>query len=142
LIRAVLDTNVLISGVIRPLGVAGDILWRLREGKFALVYTEPILVELAEVMNRPRMRGKYGLESEDIETTLALVLLRGEPAVPTRRISVCRDPTDNMILEAAIAGHADLISSGDDDLLSLQEFEGIPIIAPAEFLGRLAKGTA
>jgi len=140
LIRAVVDTNILISGVIKPEGATGEILRRLRDGEFALPYTEPLLVELAEVINRPRIRQKYRLGSEDIETVLALILLRGEPIDPTRRVEICRDPKDNMILEATAAGQADMISSGDVDLLSLREFEGMPIISPAEFLQRLAKG--
>jgi putative PIN family toxin of toxin-antitoxin system len=140
LIRAVVDTNILISGVIKPERATGEILRRLRDGEFALLYTEPLLVELAEVINRPRIRQKYSLGSEDIETVLALILLRGEPIDPTRRVEICRDPKDNMILEAAVAGQADMITSGDFDLLSLREFAGMPIISPAEFLQRLAKG--
>ena len=140
MIRAVVDTNILISGVIKPEGATGEILRRLRDGEFVLLYTEPLLAELAEVINRPRIRQKYSLGSEDIETVLALILLRGEPIDPTRRVEICRDPKDNMILEAAVAGQADMITSGDFDLLSLREFEGMPIISPAEFLQRLAKG--
>ena len=140
MIRAVVDTNILISGVIKPEGATGEILRRLRDGEFVLLYTEPLLAELAEVINRPRIRQKYGLGSEDIETVLALILLRGEPIDPTRRVEICRDPKDNMILEAAVAGQADMITSGDFDLLSLREFAGMPIISPAEFLQRLAKG--
>jgi len=140
LIRAVVDTNILISGVIKPERATGEILRRLRDGEFALLYTEPLLVEFAEVINRPRIRQKYSLGSEDIETVLALILLRGEPIDPTRRVEICRDPKDNMILEAAVAGQANMITSGDFDLLSLREFEGMPIISSAEFLQRLAKG--
>ena len=140
MIRAVVDTNILISGVIKPERTTGEILRRLRDGEFVLLYTEPLLAELAEVINRPRIRQKYGLGSEDIETVLALILLRGEPIDPTRRVEICRDPKDNMILEATVAGQADMITSGDFDLLSLREFAGMPIISPAEFLQRLAKG--
>ena len=142
MIRAVVDTNILISGVIKPERATGEILRRLRDGEFVLLYTEPLLAELAEVINRPRIRQKYGLGSEDIETVLALILLRGEPIDPTRRVEICRDPKDNMILEAAVAGQADMITSGDFDLLSLREFAGMPIISPAEFLQRLAKGSS
>jgi len=103
LIRAIVDTNILISGVIRPEGVAGTIQGRLRDGDFMLLYSEPLLVELTDVLNRSRIRQKYRLGSEDIETVLALILLRGEPIDPRRRVEICRDPKDNMILEAAVA---------------------------------------
>ena len=50
---------------------------------------------------------------------------------------VCRDPDDDEVLALAIAAHVDLIVSGDNDLLSLASFEGIPIIAPAEAVKRI-----
>ena len=137
MIRAVIDTNLIIRAVIKPGGRVGPVLRRLREGGYTLLYSEPLLIELADVLNRPRIRQKYGLSPQDIQTVLALILLRGEAVTPARRIDTCRDPKDNMILEAAVAGNADGISSGDDDLLSLREFEGIPIVVPADFLRRL-----
>lgn len=56
---------------------------------------------------------------------------------PTRRITACRDSNDNMVLEAAVAGSADVIVSGDEDLLVLHPFEGIDIIGPAAFIRRI-----
>ena len=93
--------------------------------------------ELADVLNRPRMRHKYGLSEADIQTVIGLILLRGESVTPVKRLQVCRDPKDNRFLEAALAGRADVIVSGDQDLLVLQPFEGIPIVKPAEFLDML-----
>jgi predicted nucleic acid-binding protein len=57
--------------------------------------------------------------------------------IPNRRTAVCRDPKDNKVLEAAVAGGGDVIVSGDEDLLVLNPFEGIPIVGPAEFLAML-----
>jgi len=133
-IRAVIDTNILVSALIKPSGTVGPVLRYLRDGAYILIYSEPLLTELVDVLNRPRIREKYSLSSEDIETVMALILLRGELVVPKRRITVCRDSQDNMFLEAAADGNANMIVSGDDDLLSLEEFEGIPIITPIEFL--------
>jgi len=133
-IRAVIDTNILVRALIKPLGTVGPVLRYLRDGAYVLIYSEPLLTELVDVLNRPRIREKYSLSSEDIETVMALILLRGELVVPKRRITVCRDSQDNMFLEAAADGNANMIVSGDDDLLSLEEFEGIPIITPIEFL--------
>lgn len=132
--RAVVDTNILVRAVIKPLGTVGPVLRRLRDGDYVLLYSEPILTELVDVLNRPPIREKYGLAPEDIGTVIALLLLRGEAVVPKRRITICRDPKDNMFLEAAAAGSADFIVSGDDDLLDLEAFEGIPIVKPFEFL--------
>jgi hypothetical protein len=65
-----------------------------------------------------------------------LVRLRGELVSPNRKIDACRDPKDNRFLEAAIEGSADMIVSGDADLLDMGEFETIPIVSAAEFLAR------
>ena len=135
--RAVIDTNILVRAVIKPLGTVGPVLRRLRDGDYILVYSEPLITEFVDVLNRPRIKDKYGLAPEDIETVVALILLRGEAVVPTRRITICRDPDDNMFLEAAVDGGADIIVSGDDDLLEIEAFEGIPIVRPGEFLPKL-----
>jgi predicted nucleic acid-binding protein len=52
----------------------------------------------------------------------------------TERVVECRDPTDDKFLELAVNGRADLILTGDNDLLVLKPFRGIPIVAPAAFV--------
>ena len=135
--RAVVDTNILIRALIKPQGTVGPVLTRLRDGDYTLLYAEPLLDELVAKLALPRIRDKYHLTNDDVETVLALILLRGEPVVPQRRITACRDPKDNVVLEVAVAGEADYIVTGDDDLLVLHPFEGIPIVGPAEFLKAL-----
>ena len=127
----------MVRAVIKPLGTVGPVLRRLRDGAYVLLSSDPLLAELVDVLNRPRSRDKYGLTPNDIETVVGLVLLRGEVILPTRRITICRDPKDNMILEAAADGSANVIVSGDKDLLVLEAFEGIPIVTPVEFLASL-----
>ena len=58
--------------------------------------------------------------------------------IPKALAAVCRDPDDNMVLECALAGHAQYIVSGDKDLLELKEFRGVRIVRAAEFLRLLA----
>jgi len=135
--RAVIDTNILIRALIKPQGTVGPVLTRLRDGDYTLLYAEPLLDELVAILALPRIRDKYHLTEDDVETVLALILLRGEPVVPQRRITVCRDPKDNIVLETAVAGDADYIVTGDKDLMVLHPFEGVPIVGPAEFLEAL-----
>jgi putative PIN family toxin of toxin-antitoxin system len=52
----------------------------------------------------------------------------------TTKVSVCRDPKDGKLLELAIDGRADLIITGDKDLLVLNPFEGVPIVTPMDYL--------
>ena len=137
--RAVVDTNILVRALIKPQGSVGPVLRRLRDGAYRLLYSESLLAELVDVLSRPRIRNKYGIGRDDVATVLTLIELRGELVMPQRRIIVCRDPKDNQVLEAAVAGRADIIVSGDDDLLVLHPFEGIPIIVPSIFLAMLDK---
>ena len=133
--RAVVDTNILVRAVIRPQGTVGPVLLRLRQGEYTLLYAWESLEELIDVLNRPRIRQKYGLTDQDIETVIGLILLRGEDVASQERIVVCRDPKDDKFLEAALVGGADYIVSDDADLLELGSFEGMPILRPEEFLG-------
>lgn len=135
--RAVVDTNILVRGLIKPQGTVGPILLRLRHGDYTILYAQSLLEELVDVLNRPRIRRKYQLTDEDIQTIVSLILLRGEAVTPEQRITACRDPKDNKFLEVAVAGKADVIVSGDEDLLVLNPFSGIPIVTPADFLSRL-----
>ena len=134
MIQAIIDTNILVSALIKPEGTVGPVLHRLRDDDYEIVLSEQLLTELVDVLNRPRIKEKYGLDTKDIETVLALLLLRGRIVSPVERIDVCRDPKDNMFLEAALTAEADVIVSGDEDLLVLDSFRSIPVIGPAAFL--------
>jgi uncharacterized protein len=136
-LRAVIDTNILVSGLIRKQGLPGQVLRHLRVGDFTFIYSVPIMVEVVEVLSRPQIQHKYQVESEDITALINLVRLRGELVSPNRTIDACRDPKDNRFLEAAIEGNANIIFSGDKDLLDMADFETIPIVSIAEFLARL-----
>ena len=135
--RSVLDTGVLVSALIRRQGTTGGVLRLLRDGRFTAVYSTDLLVEIIDVLGRPALRAKYHIEPDDISALINLMRLRGELVTPTRKVTACRDPKDDKFLEAALAGGADCIVSGDADLLALTPFEDIPILRPAEFLARL-----
>lgn len=135
--RVVVDTGVLVSALIRPQGTTGAVLRALRDGRFKPVYSIDMLVEIIDVLARQVFRVKYHVEPDHISALINLIRLRGEPVAPQRKIKACRDPKDDRFLEAALAGQADCIVSGDADLLSLTPFEGIPILRPAELLARL-----
>jgi putative PIN family toxin of toxin-antitoxin system len=92
---------------------------------------------LIDVLNRPRLRLRYSLRQEDIESLVKLLLLRGEVVEPARNIAACRDPKDDKVLEVAVEGKVQFIVTGDEDLLVLSPFEGILILGPSEFLRSL-----
>lgn len=135
--RAVIDTGVFVSALIRRKGTTGDVLRALRDGRFTAIYTTDIMVEIIDVLGRTDFRTKYHIEPDDITALVNLIRLRGELVMPARKVTASRDPKDDKFLEAALATQTDCIVSGDADLLELSPYEEIPILRPAEFLAHL-----
>lgn len=135
--RAVIDTNVLVSAVILPTSHVGAVILYMGMGAFTPLYCVEMLEELTNVLARPRIRKKYDISPQYIRNVLDLILLRGQLIEPSERVTVCRDPKDDIFLSAALAGAADVLVSGDEDLLALHPFHGIRIIGPSAFLSEL-----
>lgn len=135
--RSVIDTGVFVSALIRRQGTTGDVLRALRDGRFSVVYSVEILIEIIDVLGRDPFRSTYQIQPQDITALVDLIRLRGELVAPKIKLRVCRDPADDRFLEAALAGQADCLVSGDADLLVLGSYQSIPILRPAEFLARL-----
>src|SRR3989304_2754179 len=102
--RAVLDTNILIRALIRPQGTVGPVIPRLAKGDYTLVYSEPMRNELIAKLALPRIHDKYKITDTQVEALLDLIALRGELVTPERKVKACRDPKDDMFIEAALAG--------------------------------------
>ena len=136
-LRAVIDTGIFVSALIRRRGTIGSVLRALRDGRFTAIYTTDMLVEIIDVLGRDRMRVKYHIQPEDVSALIHLIRLRGELVIPNQKVRACRDPKDDKFLEAALVEGADCIVSGDADLLDMGSFEGIPILRPGEFLAQL-----
>lgn len=129
--RVLLDTNVLISGILFR-GVPRTLLERAIRGEFDLVTSAALLDELEDVLVRsfelpPALARAVRTELE----TLAEVVAPAE--VP----AVSRDPDDDQVLAAAVVGQADAVVTGDQDLLVLETHQTIPIIRPADLVARL-----
>ena len=135
--RAVIDTNVVVSGLIRPRGVPGTVLRALRDRRFVAVVSLPILEELASILSRSWLRSKYGVSEHDVRDLLRLLALRSELVEPTSAIRECRDPRDDMFLEAAVDGGADRVVTGDEDLLDVGSIASVCIVTPADFVKEL-----
>jgi putative PIN family toxin of toxin-antitoxin system len=140
MIRAVLDTNVLVSALLRPFGTPGAILRSLRSGCFTIVFSPELLDELTAVLQNPRIRTKYGIDRPALEAISGLFALRGEMTMISETVQICRDPDDDFLLETAVAGRADYIVSGDVDLLILRKFRKTRIIKGRAFGSPLTRG--
>ncbi len=134
MIRAVLDTNVIVSGVIKGGGPPGQLLTALFDGRFQAVTTPEFLTEIMRVLGYPKIRQRYHVTPETAEAVVTAMAVSSEliPLPPTiARAS--RDPDDDRFLACAVAGRADAVVTGDQDLLVLREFRGIPIVSAGAF---------
>lgn len=130
--KFVFDTNSLISAALIRSSVNAKALNRALEiGR--IVISEPVLVEFEAVIFRKKF-DKYFLNDEERLEMITDIEKNSIYFAPKVTVDACRDPKDNMILELAIASKASCIISGDQDLLSLNPFNDIPIVAAAEFL--------
>ena len=102
MIRAVVDTNVFLRAVIKPEGSVAPVLNRMRSGEYVAVYSAPLLDELKEKLSLERIRRKYDITDEDAVKALEGLLRRGDFVNPAFTLSVCRDPDDNRVIEAAV----------------------------------------
>ena len=128
--RAVLDTNILISAFVFPGGTPETVYRGALEGRFELVTSPPLLAELGRVLG-----DKFGWEGPMAETAVAQVARIGTVVRPRRTVSVIdEDPADDRVLEAAAEGGADVIVSGDRHLLQLRKWHGIRIVRAKAFL--------
>ena len=135
--RAVIDTNVLIAGILWR-GPPHALLEHVRAGAVSMVSSPALLAELADVIGRAKFDAILRRTNTSRERSLAEVRQLAEVIEPAPLAQpVCRDPDDDQVLALAVAAKVELIITGDDDLLSLTSFEGIAIIAPAEAVIRI-----
>jgi uncharacterized protein len=128
--RAVIDNNVVVSALLAE-GVPRTVFNKLLDSGTILI-SVPILLELADVLGRSKFE-KYITYDERMRFLVGY-LKDAEMVEVIEQIDICRDPKDNMLLELAVSGYADYLITGDDDLLILQEFEGVRIATPRQFL--------
>jgi len=129
-LRVVLDTNVLVSAIISD-GKSRQLLRKGIANQFTIITSNLILRELATVLRRPKFKTS---EEEINRIILALGRVAQVVSVKSRFQVVREDPKDDMILETAYDGSADVIVSGDSHLLALQNFRGIKILTVQSML--------
>ncbi len=142
MIRAVLDTNVLVSSLLVKVGPAARAVQAWREQRFLLVTSPALIAEVRRTLGYARLRRKYRLTDEDVEALVALLTHDAlvVPGVADVWGAVPADPDDDHVLACAVDGTADVIVSGDRHLLDLGAYQDIPIIVVRAFLERLAEG--
>lgn len=127
--RVVLDTNVLISALFWN-GNERVLLDKCRTKELELILSPYILEELGRVLDT-----KFSLPKDRIADYSQNLILISKFVFPSKEIHAIKDdPTDNMILECAVAGNANIIVSGDKHLLNLGDYKTIRILNARDFL--------
>jgi uncharacterized protein len=136
--RNVLDTNIIVSSYLGPLGAPARIVAAIRLERFTWIYSEELYAEYRKALMYPNVRRRHGRTPAEIDSHLtdlrAFGVLVHPSAVPA---VVAADPDDDMVLACALAGDADYIVSGDPHLIDLGEYRNISIVRPAAFLALL-----
>ena len=129
--RVVFDTNMLVSALLFESSMPGRAFsMALETGEILL--SEILVNEANEVLQRKKFQ-KY-ITVEQREEFLIALVQSGRLVDITEIIAVCRDPKDNHVLELAVSGGAQVIVTGDSDLLVLNPFRAIQILTARDFL--------
>lgn len=131
----VLDTNVIVSGLLSPGGPPARILEAWEKDQFDVAVSVPLLEELKRALAYPRVRKAMKRSPEWIGDLLRRLSASSIVVESTKTVEVIReDPDDNRVLECAAGARAAYVVSGDEHLVSLESWQGIMILTPAAFL--------
>lgn len=136
--RVILDTNVVISGFLWP-GVCTQLFALAVDGQLALFTSQELIDELSGVIGRRKYKeviARTGFTAAQLIKQYRRLVY----SVSTKKFSrqICRDADDDAVLACALAAEANLIVTGDKDLLVLHPFQDIPILTPASAIKILA----
>ncbi|MDY7004397.1 MAG: putative toxin-antitoxin system toxin component, PIN family [Cyanobacteriota bacterium] len=139
--RVVLDVNVWISGWLWG-GVPGQIILMAENQQITVFVSEPILQELETTFKKAKLQARIQLLATTVDALVSKTQKLSQ-FCPTTFLNfpLLRDPDDTIILATANAAKANVIVTGDLDLLILSEFQGIPILKPIDFISRYFPAT-
>ncbi len=128
--KIVLDTNVLVSGLLQPLGPSGQIVRLVAGGELVLCHDPRILDEYAEVLQREKFR----FDPERVATFLEQIRADGIPVAARPLATRLPDPDDEAFLEVALAGRARYLVTGNLKHYPAEAREGVDVLAPRAFI--------
>jgi len=130
--RVVIDTNVLVSGLLSAYGASGEILRMLVAGSFDLLYDARIASEYEDVLRRP----KFSFEKSHIEDLVEFIMHSGIPVSAAPLARHLHDADDEPFLEVAISGKAECLITGNIAHFPLKSRCGIKVLTPRQFITR------
>jgi uncharacterized protein len=142
-VRVVVDTNVWVAGILSGKGGPARLVAAFMEGRFTLVTSNPLLVEVESVLARPKIARRSRLTRTEVADLVAAMRDLSDVVPVSGEQGICRDPDDDVVIETAIGGLADLLVSGDADLISdpavidLMAKAGIRLLTVAQCVAEL-----
>lgn len=131
--RAVVDTNLIVSGTATTSTIPYSLLEAWRKGEYILVTSPPIIEEVKEVLKRPEKN--FSITNRQIEEVVETLATKAFVTPGTLEVDVVKnDPDDNKFVACALEGSASHIISGDKHLLDIDEYQGIRIMKARNFL--------
>ena len=127
--RVVFDTNIFISAFVIPGSLAEKAILRIIEEEDSLLISKDIIDEVLSVLSL-----KFSRDREELSHVAVTLSELAELVKPAKRINLLKDEPDNRILECAMHGKADLLVTGDKEILQLREYKGVKIISLKEYL--------
>lgn len=134
----VLDTNVLVSGLLTPFGSSGEIIRMVSTGKLVLEYDSRILSEYREILNRP----KFQFNKEMIEAVVEFIKSTSQVVSASPLKIQLPDPDDAPFLEVAIEGDSEYLITGNKKHYPAKYCKGIEVLSPNEFIDTYQKAIA
>lgn len=139
-LKATLDTNVLVSGLISQQGAPREIVDAWVSDEFTLVTSPYLLSELRRVLTYPRIASRLQLTEAEQHLLLRELFVKSSVTSGELDLSgVTRDPKDDAIIACAVEGDADYVVSGDEDILVLERYRDVKMINPADFAALLTE---
>jgi putative PIN family toxin of toxin-antitoxin system len=133
-VKVVVDTTVLVSGLLAPSGPCGEIVRLIVDGAITACHSPRIITEYREVLHRPRFRFNHSR----VDTILAQIQQSGVLTGPLAACPALPDPDDQPFLEAALSGNAACIVTGNTVHFPARACRPVPVVNPAGFLKMLA----
>jgi putative PIN family toxin of toxin-antitoxin system len=131
----VLDTNVIISALISPAGPPAEIFRLWEQDRFFVASSPPLIAELEKTLAYPKIQKLLAQSRSKVPPLLRRLQSNSVTVEPEISLDLIPDhPTDNRILECAVAAEAQFIITGDKHLLSVKQYRGIIILPPAGYL--------
>lgn len=128
--KVVLDTNVLVAGLLNPYHAAGEVVAMASSGALVLCYDARIISEYKEVLTRP----KFQFDQNQADDLIQFFQAQGEVAAPEPLKVRLPDADDEMFLEAAIAAQARCLITGNLKHYPAAKCQGVTVVSPADFI--------